>query len=108
MAAPIPPSPTKPTVSFMPSFLSCCTCSCRWSCCAMITSLFRSGVEQGQTPLGVDLPPDGPGIGVQHQLDRGADLQLEHVPAAGRAVPQAEGDVDVEERLASVEGEVAG
>src|SRR5262249_3004671 len=59
-----------------------------------------SRVEQGQSRLGVGLPPDGPGVRGQDQLYCRADRRLEQVPTASRTVPQAEDRVDVEERLA--------
>src|SRR5207253_5466531 len=67
----------------------------------------RLRVEQWQASLRVDLPPDGPGRRGQYQFQCGANRRLEQVPATGRAVPQAEDRMDVEEWLALVEGEVA-
>jgi hypothetical protein len=70
--------------------------------------LSASRVEQGQPRVRVDLPVNWPGVRGQHDLDGGADRCPEQVPAAGRAVAQAQRGMNVEERLAVEEGKVAG
>ena len=41
----------------------------------MTVLLFRSGVEQGQARVGVDLPPNGPGVRVVIAQGAGAKMR---------------------------------
>src|SRR4051812_10629718 len=90
-----PPSPSADTFTPVRPSGRCGISSAR----AMMADLSQSRIEQGQTCLRVDLTPNGLGVRGQHHFYGWADCGLEQVSAAGRAVPQAECDVDVEERL---------